>query len=318
MRGVNLSGIYKITCSINGKVYVGSAVNIRQRWSGHISDLRNNKNRCKKLQNAWNAHGEAAFQFSVLELVEQKERLIEREQFWIDELKVVQNGYNIAPKAGSTIGYKASEETRKKLSLAGMGRKPSEETRRKLSDALRGRKMPPHMSAILSKTHKGKKISDAHKEAVRRASTGRIASDATRAKLSESMKGRVFSDAHRANLSASRTGIKLSDETRARMSKARRGIPHTDAHREKIAVANRLRAAAGIGKPTHTPESRRAIAVASKAYWTPEKKAEQSAKQTGSKHTDATRKRMQESAKKLWAIRKQQKQIKPPEGGLFI
>jgi hypothetical protein len=38
------------------------------------------------LQNAWNKYGEDNFYFSVLELVPDKDKLIEREQYWIDKL----------------------------------------------------------------------------------------------------------------------------------------------------------------------------------------------------------------------------------------
>lgn len=39
----NTSGIYQILCTKNGKMYVGSAVNVRKRWNNHIEELKNQK-----------------------------------------------------------------------------------------------------------------------------------------------------------------------------------------------------------------------------------------------------------------------------------
>ena len=47
------SGIYCITNRKNGKIYIGSASNLRQRWNGHISDLRKEKHKNRHLQRAW-------------------------------------------------------------------------------------------------------------------------------------------------------------------------------------------------------------------------------------------------------------------------
>jgi predicted GIY-YIG superfamily endonuclease len=38
-----ISGIYKITNLLNGKMYIGSAVNVRKRWHQHRHGLRCNK-----------------------------------------------------------------------------------------------------------------------------------------------------------------------------------------------------------------------------------------------------------------------------------
>src|SRR5216684_1737979 len=60
------SGIYKITCTANKKIYIGSAVNLYHRKGQHFSDLRQNKHHNPIMQNAWNKYGEQAFIFEVL------------------------------------------------------------------------------------------------------------------------------------------------------------------------------------------------------------------------------------------------------------
>jgi len=133
---------------VNGKSYVGSSVNIKRRWYDHRSSLNRGAHENPHLQNSWNKYGAESFYFGVLEFVDNKRTLISREQYWIDLLEVVNfdKGYNISPSAGSCLGVKHSDETRKRISLsmAGSsnpfyGKHHTEETKRGLSSARIGR-----------------------------------------------------------------------------------------------------------------------------------------------------------------------------------
>lgn len=75
------SGIYLITCLVNGKVYVGSAKKLRARFNVHINDLRNNIHHGVVLQRAWNKYGVDNFSYELLEYVLDKADLVKREQF---------------------------------------------------------------------------------------------------------------------------------------------------------------------------------------------------------------------------------------------
>lgn len=91
------SGIYKITNIINNKCYVGSAKNFSKRWNRHLKDLENNCHHSIKLQRSFNKHGKNNFLFSIIEEVQyEKDIIIERENYWINELNSKENGYNIA------------------------------------------------------------------------------------------------------------------------------------------------------------------------------------------------------------------------------
>ncbi len=109
------SGIYKIVNLIDGKMYIGSAVNLSKRWSEHQWKLSTNISPHLHLQNAWNKYGEDIFKFEVLEFIEDWTTLIEREQHWIDFYDAVNNGYNLCSVAGSSLGIKQSKETIQKV-----------------------------------------------------------------------------------------------------------------------------------------------------------------------------------------------------------
>ena len=53
------SGIYKILNKINGKFYIGSAVNFKRRFARHKRLLNINCHPNEYLQNAWNKYWES-------------------------------------------------------------------------------------------------------------------------------------------------------------------------------------------------------------------------------------------------------------------
>ncbi len=109
------SGIYSITCTGNNKIYVGSSNNLNCRWRHHRGALRHNNHKNTYLQNAFNKYGETAFLIEVIENCAE-DRLIEREQYWIDTLNTVKpKGFNLRPRADRTIH---SAESRQKMSDA--------------------------------------------------------------------------------------------------------------------------------------------------------------------------------------------------------
>ena len=177
---LNVSGIYVIKNTANGKVYVGSAVNVRRRWTEHRRTLRLGSHHSPTMQRAWIKHGEQCFDFSIIETVEDRGLLIEREQAWMDRENPSDPtiGYNINPKADSRMGTKWTAERKaefsasrkgfqlgKKLSPAHLealvaGRKAagvSNETKKKMSEAARARVRRP--TSVETK----KKIGDANR-----------------------------------------------------------------------------------------------------------------------------------------------------------
>lgn len=118
------SVIYIIRCYKSIKVYIGSAVNFEDRKNCHLHLLRNNKHQAK-LQNAFNKYGKENFIFEILEFVEDKSKLIEREQYYLDTLvfaakkdnRFDELSYNICRKAGSRLGVLHSEQSKLQMSF---------------------------------------------------------------------------------------------------------------------------------------------------------------------------------------------------------
>lgn len=102
----NKSGIYKITNSINLKIYVGSAINLYKRFIGHKNQFVTNKHN-DRFQNFVNKYGIDTLSFCLIEYCD-KDMLIEREQYWIDHYQSYKSklGYNVSKTAGSTLGCK--------------------------------------------------------------------------------------------------------------------------------------------------------------------------------------------------------------------
>lgn len=191
-------GVYKITNNVNGKVYIGQSINIKNRWKDHINALNREDSSCTLLQCAWNKYKQESFSFEILELCSE-DMLDEVETKYIDIYDVCKNGYNIEP--GGNANKHLSNETKQKIREAHLGMKASEETRKKMSESRMGEKNP-----MYGQTHSEsarKKISDAakgrpgyprteyQKECARLANLGKEVSEKTRKKISEANKGNV-------------------------------------------------------------------------------------------------------------------------------
>ncbi len=121
-----VSSIYAILNLINSKMYIGSAVNTRERWYTHKTSLRYKKHHNKYLQRSWNEYGEANFKFFILEICDKK-NLVKREQLWMNYYNSYNPnyGYNLNKTANSMLGYNHTKETKLRLSVIRTGKKHS-------------------------------------------------------------------------------------------------------------------------------------------------------------------------------------------------
>lgn len=259
--------IYKITCHITNKSYVGKT---KRDLDIRIREHKRDRKKAKpgsidaEIQEyGWDGN----FTVTVLETCP-VEMLDEREIFQIREQNTkAPNGYNLTDGGEGLVN--PSEETRARMSAnrpdvsgeknPNYGKKTPPEVCAKISAAQKGRPSPfkgkkrsPEFCAKISATH-----ADVSGENNPR--YGKPCSPETRAKIAAAHRGKP----------SPRKGKKLSPETRARISAACKGRPsprkgkkHTDESKAKISAAK-------TGKPgkPHTEEAKAKISAALKAYW---------------------------------------------------
>lgn len=146
-----LTGIYHIKNIINNKIYIGSAADFYERWHSHNHYLNSGNHHNVHLQRAFEKYGRENFIFEIIEIVEDKSKLIEREQYYIDTLKPE---YNIRKDATSNLGIKFSIEHRAKLSAWQIGNKLSKETKYKISKTLSGRIISEEIRIRMGAAHR--------------------------------------------------------------------------------------------------------------------------------------------------------------------
>ena len=86
-------GVFAVRCTVSGRVWVDAARNLGAAKNGSWFGLRNGSHRDKSLQAEWNAYGEEAFGYEILERLEEDvhplavaERLKEMRSRWIARL----------------------------------------------------------------------------------------------------------------------------------------------------------------------------------------------------------------------------------------
>lgn len=133
-----INSIYKITNSINDKVYIGQTWRpIKKRFSYHKRE-----NNCIKLVRAFEKYGKKNFNIELIVSALDQLTADYLERFWITVYDSIENGYNI--REGGSRG-RHSEETKKKMSIAamgnknGIGHKVSKLEKKRLSESKKGK-----------------------------------------------------------------------------------------------------------------------------------------------------------------------------------
>lgn len=163
------SGIYRIINVVNGKFYLGSAVNMEHRFTTHRWNLDRNQHPNKYLQSAWNKYGFENFEFVKIEHCERKFLLV-KEQAWIDWTKCYNReiGYNSRKLANSNAGIKWTEKRKLEWSIIMKKFRHTE----KAKAGMRGRIKTPEEIYKNSQARIGQTRSQETKDKIRIANTG--------------------------------------------------------------------------------------------------------------------------------------------------
>jgi group I intron endonuclease len=147
-----ICGIYQIYNIINGKVYIGQAVDIFKRKNSHFLALEGNYHYNSHLQKSFNKYGKECFKFSIIDECSEDE-LDEREIYYIEQYDSFYTGYNETLGGnGGTSGRKWTKtqsntmSEKMKNNKYGLGNRShigltqTQETKDKIGKSLLGRK----------------------------------------------------------------------------------------------------------------------------------------------------------------------------------
>jgi len=94
-------GVYKITNTVNGKIFIGSSPNLKNRWATIKWQLDMGMHVNSQLQQDWKELGEGAFVYEIIEKKDADKSLDARwevkqmEKEWVEKLQPYgDNGYN--------------------------------------------------------------------------------------------------------------------------------------------------------------------------------------------------------------------------------
>lgn len=182
-------GVYQITNTTDGKIYVGKSNDVKNRWRNHRYQLKKGIHPNAHLQAAYRLDGADAFIYSILEECERS--VIEaREAFHINALSAAIGGYNLLYPLPSNSGVSVhSEESRIKMSKSQRAKAPmSEEHKEKIrtNNAFTGKRRSPETIERMRLAQQNRKP----------------LSDEGRANLSAAAKKRGIPEAQRAKMTA--------------------------------------------------------------------------------------------------------------------
>jgi group I intron endonuclease len=165
------SGIYQIENTINGKKYIGQAVDLYERNYRELTALKGGYFTNKHLQNSWNKYGSESFELTIL--------VDGCEESELDDLEIA--NILLHDATDTDYGYNKTE--------GGNGGRPVEETKEKISKTLAGRKRSKESILKQSKTLTGKKHSEETKKKQSSAAFKRYEDPNERLKTSEMQLG---------------------------------------------------------------------------------------------------------------------------------
>jgi group I intron endonuclease len=178
---IGKSGIYMWTNKLTGDIYIGQSADISKRFKNYFNLSYIKSKNGFRISRALIKYGYSNFSVTVLEYCNKFDLLV-REQYYFD---ILSPQYNILKIAGSSEGFKHSEETKAKISkaLKGVyigeksalfGHLIAEETKKQMSLKKAGESNP-----LYGKTH-----NENTKELMRQRALGRKHSDETKIKMS--------------------------------------------------------------------------------------------------------------------------------------
>lgn len=208
--------VYSIVNKRNGRMYIGSTIDVEKRFNRHKKDLRAGTHHCIYLQRAWNKYGEDSFSFDILKKCgsEYEVRKVE-ESYLNNQYEFL---YNVSKRStgGDLISYhpdrenivkrmtnslkirysKMTPEERRKVfghpgsSNPNYGRKHSEEAKKRISRANKGNQYAKGSKRTAEQRNKLSKIAS-QRVGDKNPFFGKKHSEETKKRISQANKGRL-------------------------------------------------------------------------------------------------------------------------------
>lgn len=138
--------LYRITNTLNNKIYIGQTVDDKRRWGAHKSYAKNSEKTGQYIHRAMAKYGTDNFIFEVIAICKTQEDADETEMVLIEQYdsRNKENGYNLAPGGGGVgsgvnhplYGVKQSQDTINRRVKKLTGQKRTDEQRANISAAL--------------------------------------------------------------------------------------------------------------------------------------------------------------------------------------
>ena len=118
--------IYKITNTINNKMYIGQTIqkNPKMRWYDHCARTRGGQN--NHLYNSMRLYGVENFVWEVIDSANNLDELNLKEQHWLDEYRKITEVYNLREAGNNKTHSEQSKEKMKESQRLAHARRRSE------------------------------------------------------------------------------------------------------------------------------------------------------------------------------------------------
>lgn len=140
--------------SPTGRRYIGSSINIDNRWKQYIKGYCDGQH---KLKNSFLKYGSEAHTFEIIAITTPGERLKWEHILGMYYDVLGEKGMNCILPGYDDIPAIYSDETREKIAKIHIGAKRSEESKKRMSIAQMGKKMAPESIAKTVAANKGRK-----------------------------------------------------------------------------------------------------------------------------------------------------------------